>query len=474
MKKLTILTILIIVGNLSFSQDNSYVSPADPLVSVKLEHWKDWKFGLLMHWGTYSQWGIVESWSLCGEDEGWCQRKGPFSSDYYQYKKAYENLVTTFNPVMFDPDKWAMAARFAGMKYVVFTTKHHDGFCMFNTHQTDYKITSKSCPFNSNPRANITQEIFRSFRKQGFGIGAYFSKPDWHSNDYWWPYFPAADRNVNYDPVKYPEVWQRFRDFTFNQIKELMSDYGNIDILWLDGGWVRPKNKQTEESKKWVSKIYDQDIDMPSIASMARLLQPGLIIVDRSVPGEFENYCTPEQQVPEKPLPYPWETCMTMATSWSYVPNDTYKPAFDLIQLLAKIVSRGGNLLLNIGVSPTGEWDDEAYNRLYEIGDWMNVNSDALYGTEPVKPYQENNIVFTRKKDGFIYAIFLAGKSEETLPSRVVISSFQPKQGTNVYMMGEENPLVWKKLGKGFVIEIPGELRVLPPCEYAWAFRFTR
>ena len=115
-----------------------YVPETDALVRQKLDQWQDLKLGLLMHWGTYSQWGIVESWSLCSEDEAWCKRS---MDDYGEYKKAYEKLQTTFNPVKFDPERWAQAARDAGMKYVVFTTKHHDGFCMFDTKQTDYRIT---------------------------------------------------------------------------------------------------------------------------------------------------------------------------------------------------------------------------------------------------------------------------------------------------------------------------------------------
>src|ERR1700712_4718507 len=166
-------------------EKNSYVKPTDGLVLQKLDNWQDIKFGLLMHWGTYSQWGVVESWSICPEDEGWTQRKGPYAADWYQYVKAYENLQTTFNPVKFNPEKWAAAAKDAGMKYVVFTTKHHDGFCMFDTKQTDYKITSKLTPFSSNPRSNIAKEVFSAFREKGFMIGAYFSKPDWHSNDFW-------------------------------------------------------------------------------------------------------------------------------------------------------------------------------------------------------------------------------------------------------------------------------------------------
>src|SRR5262249_50012092 len=177
-----------------------YVPDPDPLVRQKVEAWQDLKLGLLMHWGTYSQWGIVESWSLCAEDEPWCKRS---MDDYTAYKAAYEKLQTTFDPVKFDPERWAKAAKDAGMRYVVFTTKHHDGFNMFDTQQSDYKITSARTPFSTHPKADVTRAIFEAFRAQGFWVGAYFSKPDWHSPDYWWPYFATPDRNPNYDVRKY-------------------------------------------------------------------------------------------------------------------------------------------------------------------------------------------------------------------------------------------------------------------------------
>ena len=163
-----------------------YYSETDPLVLNKLQEWQNLKFGLLMHWAPSSQWGIVESWSLCSEDEEWCKRK---IENYTEYKLQYENLKKTFNPSKFNPGKWANAAAEAGMKYVIFTTKHHDGFCMYDSQYTDYKITSKDCPFHKNPKANIAKEIFDEFRKKDFMTGVYFSKPDWHSDYFWWQKF---------------------------------------------------------------------------------------------------------------------------------------------------------------------------------------------------------------------------------------------------------------------------------------------
>jgi N-acetyl-beta-hexosaminidase/alpha-L-fucosidase len=453
-----------------------YIPPGDSLVQAKLSRWQDDKFGLLMHWGTYSQWGIVESWSICPEDEGWTQRRGPYAANYNEYLQAYTHLQTTFNPTHFDAAKWAAAAKAAGMKYVVFTTKHHDGFCMFDTKQTDYKITSPNCPFSSNPNSNVAKAIFDAFRADGFMTGAYFSKPDWHSPDYWWPYFPPKDRNVNYDPAKYPEKWAAYKSYTYNQIEELMTGYGKMDVLWLDGGWVRPLST-IDPAVDWEKSIpYDQDVDMPAIAKMARSHQPGLIVVDRSVPGEFENYRTPEQSVPAHPVDDPWESCITMGNSWSYVPHDHYKSTTQIIQLLIKIVSRGGNLLLNIGPSPDGDWDDTAYARLKEIGAWMAINDEAIYGTHPIRPYSSANICLTQSKDSLnTYAFYLSdpGNPDVTLPAEITINRFAPPAKAEVTLVGDKTKLKWREDGKNMVITIPPALLNKPAGRHAVAFRIT-
>jgi alpha-L-fucosidase len=438
----------------------SYVLPTDTLVQKKLGKWQNLKFGLFMHWGTYSQWGIVESWSICPEDEGWTQRKGPYGADYYGYKTAYENLQTTFNPKNFHPEKWVKAAKEAGMKYVVFTTKHHDGFCMFDTKQTDYKITDIKTPFSSNPISNVTKEIFNAFSNENFMIGAYFSKPDWHTHYYWWPYFPPKDRNVNYNPAKYPERWQKFKDFTYNQIQELMTDYGKVDILWLDGGWVRPKST-IDTSVDWQRTIpYNQDIDMPRIAAMARIKQPGLIVVDRTVSGEYENYTTPEQQVPDKPLTHPWESCITMGNSWSYVPGDQYKSANQIIALLVKIVSRGGNLLMNIGPGPDGDWDPVAYDRLAQIGSWIKINGEGIYNSVTVAPYSDGNIYYTQSKNSnSIYAFVLSDQDKVILPESLTLHIKSTLKVKKVSLLGITKNIHWKTAGADIVVTIPEQLR---------------
>jgi alpha-L-fucosidase len=439
-------------------QQTSQERETDPLVLEKLAWFQDMKFGLMMHWGPYSQWGVVESWSICSEDEPWCQRN---MDNYVEYCRKYEQLKTTFNPVKFDPDKWAAAAKYAGMRYLVFTTKHHDGFCMFDTRQTDYCITDPGCPFHANPRANITRELFDAFRKQGFGIGAYFSKPDWHSPWYWSPYWAHADRNVNYSVAKHPDKWRHFCDYTYNQIEELMTGYGQVDILWLDGGWVNPGNR-------------GQDINMPRVAAMARSHQPGLIVVDRTVTGRYENYRTPEQEVPEKPLDYPWETCMTMGKSWSFNPKEEYKPAGELIHLLVDIVAKGGNFLLNIGPNAEGELPPVSLARLKEIGDWMKVNSSAIYSTRPVPPYKEGKICYTKMPGGSVNAIYLAEEGEDQMPAKVTIRSFCPMPDSRVILLGTSAGLEWEKSGTGVVVRVPEAIRNAPPCRHAWTFSIER
>ena len=476
MKSFFAVLLLCLVVEVMYAQEHEspYIVPGDPLVVKNIEAWQDLKFGIFMHWGTYSQWGVVESWSICPEDEGWTQRKGPYSNDYYTYKKAYEGLQKTFNPVNFNPAKWAAAAKDAGFKYMVFTFKHHDGFCMFDSKYTDYKITGTETPFHINARANIGREVTKAFRDQGFKIGTYFSKPDWHCEYYWWPYFPPKDRNVNYDPKRYPERWQQFKDFTYNQVEEILSDYGKVDILWLDGGWVRP-NKTIDPKVEWQRTIpYDQDIDMAKIAAMGRRHQPGLIVVDRSVTGEFENYRTPEQEIPAVPLQYPWETCMTMATSWSYVPGDTYKPAGTIIHYLVDIVAKGGNYLLNVGPGPLGDYDTMAYSRMKEIGAWIKINGPAIYATRPIAPYKENNICFTRNKDNSVNAIYLCAENEKVMPVIIRIKGIKPDAKASIQLLGVKGNLKWKTEAGETMISIPAALQKAPPCKYAWAFTISK
>jgi alpha-L-fucosidase len=434
-----------------------------PSLAERLEWFRDLKFGLFMHWGPYSQWGCLESWPLVEEDTwaraddlpAWVER----DRDIEQFKRDYYALNRTFNPTEFDPQPWVAAAKRAGMQYVVFTTKHHDGFCMFDTRQTDYRITHPNCPFSADPRANIADGIFSAFRAEGFGIGVYFSKSDWHCPWYWSPDRPARTRNPNYDTAAEPDKWEQFVQFVHGQIEELMTGYGPVDILWLDGGQVRPPS---------------QDIRMDEIARMARRHQPGLIIADRTVGGEHENYLTPEQEVPDEPLlEKPWESCITMGDQWSFKPNDNYKSARDLIHLLIGVVAKGGNLLLNVGPQPDGRFPGVALSRLAEIGDWMDVNAEAIHGTRPWSPFEEGQLRFTfsTRPPGHCYAIYLAAEGEEHPPPEIILPQIAHPLYP-IHMLGVERRLEGC-LGDdlGTVVRIPDEVIANPPCQHAWVLK---
>ena len=395
MKK-TIVLLSIVLATLALNAQRDSQPETDTIIFNRIEQWQDLKFGFMAHWGMYSQWGVVESWSICNEP--WINRNG---ADYYEYKKEYQALNRTFNPKHFDASQWAKAAKEAGMKYMVFTTKHHDGFCMFDSKQTDYSVAGAECPYHTSAQPDITKDIVDAFRAEDMWIGLYFSKPDWHNDDYWAHEWATPDRNVNYDIYENPQRWAKFKDFTYKQIYELTHNYGDIDILWLDGGWVRPEWSLTLETLEWLGCFQRiQDIDMPRIAAMARKDNPDLIIVDRSVGGKYENYRTPEQQVPDSLLSYPWETCMSMGDSWSYVENDNYKSTRKLIHTLIDIVAKGGNYLLNVGPDADGQLPEVALKRMKEIGQWLQKNGKAIYGTRPLYPYAKGNLRYTQSKDG--------------------------------------------------------------------------
>jgi len=481
------LVLTIPIFSQAIHEDERYVPETDPLVLEKLDQWQDIKFGLLMHWGSYSQWGIVESWSICPEDYGWCERKkGSNPQDYFAYKKEYEGLAKTFNPVNFDPVKWATAAKNAGMRYMVFTTKHHDGFSMFDSKYTDYKVTNPEFAFAANPKANITKEIFDAFRSEDMWVGAYFSKPDWNHKSYWDPYWPPQDRNVNYDPALYPEKWETFVQFTHNQLLELLTDYGDIDIIWLDGGWVKKRDQQNidenyaekfaenEAANGFIKhRMVSQDIRMDELVAKARKKQPGLIVVDRAVYGKNQNYLTPENRVPEKELPYPWESCIISGGGWSYTPDATYMSGHQGVQMLVDIVAKGGNLLLNIAPSPEGEWQEGAYHLLKEYGAWMDVNSEAIYNSNTLAPYKENNICMTQQANGNAYFFYMAEENETTMPATISVTSQQPKKGAKIHLLGYDKPLTWTADGQGFTVRIPKKLRNNPPSEYVWTIKVS-
>ena len=449
------LIVTLLAGALCLGAAAQYVPPVEEDVRANLAAWQDLKFGMFIHWGAYSQWGVIESWSLCPDDIDW-EYKARKDMDYFDYVKAYEGLKKTFNPQGFDPGKWADAARYAGMKYVVFTAKHHDGFCMFDTQQTDYKITSEECPFHTDPRANVAREVMDAFRARDIKAGLYFSFPDWHNNDYWWRRFPPKGKFINYEPSKHPEKWAAYQDFIAAQLDELSSGYGPLMLMWYDMP-ITDKERTVE-------------YDWERFAGVVRGNQPGMIMVGRGMKNAYENYTTPEQEIPEKAIDHPWESCITMTYSWSWRPGLKYKSAYTILSMLVKIVSRGGNLLLNVGPNGNGELDPDAYARLREIGDWMQVCGEGIYGTKAVEPYQAGPVYYTAKGD-YVYAFYVPEEGE-SLPASVDLGSFVPVSSRGVSLLGSKRALKWTRTPEGTVsVQIPSSVLGALPCNHIWCFK---
>lgn len=458
MKKfiVSIATSLVLFTAVAQEKENPYIPAAEEDVRANIAEWQDMKFGMFIHWGAYSQLGIIESWSLVPDDISWMMKPRK-NMDYFDYVKMYEGLKNTFNPVQFDPAKWADAAKYAGMKYVVFTTKHHDGFNMFDTAQTDYKITSEECPFHTNPNANVAKAIFSAFREKGITPGAYFSIADWHNNDFWWKFFPPKSRYINYTVANHPEKWAAYQDFVAAQLDELTSgEYGDLSLLWFDLCKSAPDGTA--------------EMDWDRMAKVIRGNQPGTMMVARGTDTIYENYRTPEQLIPDEPLDYPWESCITMTMSWAWRPGLAYKSVSEILGILVKVVSRGGNLLLNVGPKPDGTLEDEAYDRLRGIGDWMQVNSEAIYGTKPVAPYQDGNVYFTTR-DGYVYAFYIPEKEDDEMPAEISFKGVTPASSSAVRMLGGKRSLKWTRNGNGITVQIPQQLRQTPPCGHIWCLK---
>lgn len=329
---------------------------------------------------------------------------------YDEFKQWYWGQADSLNPTKFEPSDWAKLMKESGFKYLIFTTKHHDGFCMFDSKYTDFSVSKHG--YKNGKYRNIAYHVFDAFRQKGFMIGAYFSKPDWHCPYYWDPALATPTRNVNYDIQKYPETWAKYQQYTANQIDELMSDYGRIDILWLDGGWVRKPA---------------QDIKLDEIVDKARFKQPGLIAVDRTVPGRNENYQTPELRIPKTQLDHPWESGITLTNSWGWNPKPKYKSARWVINTLAEITAKGGCFLLNVGPNREGEIEEEVVKRLREVGSWLSTNGSAIYATRITPNYHSGNVWFTANKDGkTLYAIYALPEGEE-LPETIEWEGNLPK-----------------------------------------------
>ncbi len=324
---------------------------------ARLAWWTEARFGMFIHWGLYAQAARHE----------WVKKSERMTNADYQ--KYFEQ----FNPDLYNPREWARQARQAGMKYAVITSKHHEGFCLFDSKFTDYKAT------NTPARRDLLKEWVEAFRAEGLKVGFYYSLLDWHHPSY------TIDRNhpqsastdAEYEKLNAGRDMAVYRQYVKDQVRELLTNYGKIDIIWLDFSFPGKNGKGRE------------DWDSINLLKMVRQLQPGIIVNDRldlmDVPGGWD-FRTPEQFKPAEwvkmnGMRVPWETCQTFSGSWGYYRDETsWKDSKQLIELLIDTVSKGGNLLMNVGPTARGTFDARALERLAAFGRWMQVNGRSIYG----------------------------------------------------------------------------------------------
>ena len=448
---------------INYTREENYIPPKEPAVQETLSWFQDQKLGFMVHWGTYSQLGICESWPISDGDADWARKGLDWAEGGEQIRERYFALNKTFNPLRFHPEDWAVFARNAGFRYLVFTTKHHDGFCMYDSKYSDYKITSPDCPYHTHPHANIAKHLFDAFRAQGMEIIPYFSKPDWHCPWYWaeGQEKPVAyNRNPTYDPRKNPELWEQFVTFTHAQMMELVQDLGPIKGLWLDGGQVKPGN--------------GQDIRMAEFAKKVREYNPGLMIADRTVGGSFENYITPEQTVPSQAIRVPWESCVIVGGGFSFAYGADYRTPRELVHMLLRVVSRGGNLALNLGAQPDGRLPAQGMRSLLKMGEWLARNGEAVYGTRAISPHEitacvgRKNLtcVLTQnEKKGLVYVVLLLEEGRKPPRELRLRLNFNPKSAV-LTATGQQIPCQHKETGL-FTLQFPDG--VIPADELAIA-----
>lgn len=362
----------------SFSQESasaSYMEKYNEKMN-RTKWFRNARFGMFIHYGPYAI-------PACGE---WVKSNKKMTTEDYQ------KYVDAFAPNNYKPAEWAAIAKQAGMKYAVMTAKHHDGFCMFDSDYTDYKITANM------PGRDFIKEYVDAFRKEGLKVGLYYSLIDWHHKDYPNVGNHPMRENKEYSKKKYN--WKKYLEYMHSQIKELMTEYGKIDILWLDYSF------DEYSGEKWKA---------TELVNMIRKYQPDIIINSRLKVNEgnsekgrkfdgFGDFETPEQGIPEQGvkdiygMPVPWETCLTLNNSWGYSATDNeWKSPELVVHSLVDAVSKNGNLLLNVGPDHNGNIPVQSKEILKEVGKWMNKNAESIYGCKKAEIAKPEWGYFTQK-----------------------------------------------------------------------------
>ena len=469
-----------------FAQE--YDSNAAPR-EQRMKWWEDARFGMFIHWGLYS----IPAGTWNGQE---IEELGEWIMAYADIPvNEYEKLAAQFDPVKFDAGEWVQLAKDAGMRYIIITTRHHDGFCLFDTKQTGWNVMEVT-PF----KRDIVKELSDECEKAGIVFCVYYSILEWHH--------PAMVLNTDFEDLEsfsdqahdggpftnIDSTWRKYGNvrvaegkkdeyiaYMKAQLKELIENY-DPGIIWFDGGWV---DWWTPEDGK-------------EILAYLWSINPDLIVNNRAA-EDFDldvwygDYGTPEQSIPLEGLNYKWESCMTMNSTWGYKSGDhNWKSTRLLITQLVDVISKGGNFLLNVGPTAEGDFPQESIDRLEDVAEWMKVNGESVHQTENWKVYKEGrhelleelydtpdvasvqlpftarDIRFTRKGN-FLYATCLAWPEGEVIIKNLGKGKSPGIKIKNVSMLGSEASISWVQKRKGLVVSVPDE----KPCKHAYVYKIT-
>ncbi len=427
-------------------------------VPDKMSWWEDAKFGMFMHWGLYSQTaGYWDGRKAKGKEHFMLHERIPW--------QEYAKIADDFDPVNYDAEKWVLTAKEAGMKYIIITAKHHDGFAMFDSPSSDYNIVTRT-PYGKDPMKALVDACRKYDMKFGFyySLGRDWQDPDVPTN---WP--EKAGRSNTWDyPDEDAKVFSKYFERKVKpQMKELLTQYGEIDVVWFD----TPELISVAESKELRTLILE--------------LQPNCIINSR-IGNNEGDYLVTEQEIVKKTLDKPWEACITMSANWGFVEYDTvYKSSELMTRQLLEIVSKGGNLLLNNGPTPEGEITQAASDGLAQMGNWMSSNSEGIYGSSPWKISNEllsavsqesgdkksdvkntmkdaendatSKLIFPEvsftTKNGSVYA-YVASATEPSVLIKALALENELKI-KKVTMLGTRQKVKWKQTTDGLKVQMP-------------------
>jgi alpha-L-fucosidase len=435
-----------------------------------LERWWDWKFGIRIHWSIYAMTGAgPESWSMHSGHNGGGDTRAWNTDAIKIYREQYEELYKIFNPRFFSGEEWADLFVRAGLKFFTFTTKHHDGFSMYDTKtrikkrfvhagpnagkmvDCDLRYSIMESPF----KRDITGELVKACRARDLGIGLYFSHIDWFDSDFridQWDYYQDPGYTRQSDPQGYKRMIARHRE----QIREILSNYGKIDLLSLDMSF--PDNGRKHGIRD----------DLVETIKMARRLQPQLLIRNRGV-DPYGDYKSPEREVPltMDSIQMPWKVIYPGSSHFSHVWLDEYKSPQWVITNLIDICSKGGMFQVGYGPGPDGRFAAEIVRVLEDVGRWLKVNGEGIYATRPFKVFKEGpNVRFTRSKDGrYVYAFILNWPESPVVPGTIDLQSVKAKRGSKISMLGIDHAFEYAQDGGTLSIRLPswmGEAKKRP------------